>query len=117
MGYDIYFGVKIEGTDKIIKFEEPGFPSPTYNIGTMLRKAMDWDFEPDKWYKVSEVFDYIEKGLDNLTSNENIYKQYEPDNGWGTVNTACVTLRSILNQIDFIKTAYDLNKENYYIRW
>ena len=89
MSYDIEFGVKVADADGLIaKIGEPEFSSPTYNIGTMLRKCMDWDFKQSKWYKVTDVLPNIERGLHEITFNEKAYRKYNASNGWGDTNSA-----------------------------
>lgn len=112
MSYDIEFQVKTEYGD-YIKIGEPTHASPTYNIGNMLRTAMDWDFKQFETYKVSEILPKLELGLTQLKQNPENYRQYEPENKWGTVETAVETLNSIL---EFI---YDTNipLEYLYMIW
>ena len=117
MSYDIEFGVKVENVDKIMPFTAPEYASPTYNIGEMLRKATGWDFEQHKWYKVSDVFEKISKGHINLSKNKEEYRKYEPENKWGTVETAIKALQSILEKIEGIEKWFELTKDHFYIRW
>ena len=44
MSYDLEILVKIENGDYICIIE-PEYSSPTYNLGTMFRKVMKWDFK------------------------------------------------------------------------
>jgi hypothetical protein len=117
MSFDIEFGVMVKGADKIIPFTTPECDHPTYNISIMLRKAMGWEFEQHKWYKVSEVEQYIYGGYCELIAKEYKYKQYNDPNGWGTTHTAIETLKSILDKINEIYESYDLSDEYIYIRW
>lgn len=98
MSYDIRFGVKVKGTenDVFAIIGEPEYDSPTYNVGTIFRKSMGWDFRQGEWYKMSEVLPMIEHGIHELRFNANAYKQYEPDNGWGSVSSALQALESII---------------------
>lgn len=95
MSYDIRLGVKVEGVDIIAVIDEPAFSSPTYNLGDMFRKCMDWDFEQGKWYKVSDVWKKINHGIGELKMHKAKYRKYEPDNGWGTVEGAINALESL----------------------
>lgn len=99
MSYDIRFAVKVAGApdDCFAVIGEPEYCSPTYNIGKMMRVAMDWDFKQGTFYKLTDVLPKIRQGLAELISHPEQYKQYEPDNGWGTVDSAAKALSSILD--------------------
>lgn len=99
MSYDIRIGVKVEGTDIIAVIAEPVYSSPTYNIGDMLRAAMDWDFEQGQWYNVAEVMPKIAHGLQELLKRPEAYKKYNAPNGWGDTNSAYEALASLLDCI------------------
>lgn len=97
MSYDVRFGVKVAGAENIYAIiGEPEYHSPTYNVGTIFRKSMDWDFKQSEWYPVNEVIPKLERGIHELRFDSNKYKQYEPDNGWGTVSSALRALESIV---------------------
>lgn len=117
MSFDIQFGVLVANTDKIIPFMEPDEAHPTYNISTMFRKAMDWNFKQGKWYKVSEVHEFIYGGYCELITQEYKYRKYNDPKGWGTTQTAIETLKSIIDKIDLIESCYELKWEDFYIRW
>lgn len=95
MSYDLRIGVKIEDTDIIAVIDEPDRNSPTYNIGEMLRKCMDWDFKQGEWYRVEAVFPNIERGIRELSINRKAYTQYDAPNGWGCTSTALEALKSL----------------------
>ena len=101
MSYDIRFGVRVAGTDKEVYavIGEPERSSPTYNVGDILRKSMDWDFEQSKWYPVKEIIPKIERGIHELGFNASKYKHMEPDNGWGSVGGALEALQSIMKYL------------------
>ena len=96
MSYDIRFGVKVEGAaDVYAIIGQPEYASPTYNIREILVRCMDWDYEQGKWYRMDEVLPKIEDGIMELISNPHLYKLYEPENGWGSVESAKNCLGSI----------------------
>ena len=100
MSYDIRLGVKVEGgNDLFVEIDRPEYDSPTYNIGTMFRACMDWDFEQGKWYNVQEVLPKIQHGLTELMIHEGKYKQYNAPNGWWTTASAKRTLESVMECI------------------
>lgn len=98
MSYDIRFAVKVEGAkDCYAVIGEPEYSSPTYNLGKMFRKCMNWDFEQGVWYKLTDVLPKIEHGMTELFNNPQEYRKYDAPNGWGTVESAREALFSILN--------------------
>ena len=100
MSYDIRFGVKVEGTKDIFAvIGEPERHSPTYNNAKIFRKSMGWDYEQGKWYKVSEIIPYIERGIHELRFNKEAYRKLEPDNGWGGIQSSLEALESIMQWI------------------
>ena len=111
MSYDLRLGVKVEGTDIIAVVAEPERNSPTYNLGQMFRTATGWEFEQSKWYRVSEVYPKILRGLAELIAYPNKYKKYEPDNGWGTIANAVSALQSLKDCID------ELSEQDSYCGW
>jgi len=82
MSYDIRFGVKVAEApeDCYAVIGEPEYSSPTYNVGTIFRESMDWDFEQGKWYKVTDVIPKLERGVHELSFNAKAYRKHEPDN-------------------------------------
>ena len=123
MSYDIRLGVKVEGAkDLYAVIAEPEYSSPTYNIGTMLRKCMDWDFEQGEWYKVSDVLKNIQRGIEQLTMYEKRYIKYNSPNGWGTTDSARTALKSLeecirYNSEEASCTWNAIPLELMYVRW
>ena len=97
MSYDIRFGVKVAGApdDCFAVIGEPEYSSPTYNLRDMFVACMDWDYSQGEWYKMVDVMPKIERGIRELTCNEEAYKVYNPLNGWGSTNSARKALMSI----------------------
>lgn len=102
MSYDIRFGVKVAGApeDCFAVIGVPEYDSPTYNLRDMFVKAMDWDYTQGEWYPITDVLPKVQHGILELTLHTNKYKQYEPENGWGTIGSAIKCLQSI---IDYFK--------------
>ena len=120
MSYDIRFGVKVEGMDYIAVIDRPEYDSPTYNLRDMFVACMDWDYEQGKWYELIEVYPKILHGMTELLSNPSKYKQYEPKNGWGTIDSAKRCLNSIISRVDEIQSGETWNTiplEHLWIRW
>ena len=123
MSYDLRIAVKVEGAPEDNKFAiiaEPEFNSPTYNIGEMFRKCMNWDFEQGTFYRVAEVYDNIVRGIKELSENETTYRQYNSPNGWGTTTSALKALKSLKQCIDEIVDGWNWNqfpKELLWVAW
>ena len=99
MSYNLRRAVKVDGTNDWFTVATPEYDSPTYNLGTMFRKCMNWDFEQGKYYRVDEVIDNIIHGICELIDNEREYLEYNPPNGWGDTKFALHALRSLLECI------------------
>lgn len=127
LSYDIELAVKAEGAEEVtgkdcyVVFAEPEYDSPTYNLGPMFRACTGWDFEQSKWYSVSEVLPLIEHGIHELRFNRSAYIQFEPKNGWGTIDLALKTLEFLLkciqenNDGEYARNHIPL--ECMYVRW
>lgn len=106
MSYDIYISVKVAGAENLYAtIAEPEYHSPTYNLGKMFRACMNWDYsqsEKDEngeyktcYYRCDEVINYVEHGLRELRTNRMEYEQYNPENGWGSLDGAIKCLESV----------------------
>lgn len=86
MSYDINFKVKVEGLeDHYVEVGECE-ANITYNLGIMIRKAtgLEWKNEANNGL-CKDIMPKIYNGLAELINHPNKYKQYEAENGWGTV--------------------------------
>jgi len=100
MSYDIRFAVKVAGKeDYFAVIGEPEHNSPTYNIGDLWRKAMDFDFEQGKFYPVKELIPHFERCIHELQFNPLAYKNLEPENGWGSAATVMTATLSIMEYL------------------
>nr|DAM55799.1 MAG TPA: hypothetical protein [Caudoviricetes sp.] len=86
MSYDLRIAVKVDGCDKFAEIAEPEYSSPTYNLGKMFRACTGWD-----------------------------YKQYEPENGWGTVASAVAVLENLRDCI--YEQAEEIPLDCLYVAW
>ncbi len=102
MSYDLRIGVKVEGADIIAVIAEPEVSHPTYNLREMFVAAMDWDYTQGEWYKLSEVYDMICRGVAELSGYPKKYAKHNAENGWGTVESALKALISLRDCIDDI---------------
>lgn len=118
MSYDLELGVKVEGAkDLWATVAIPEFDNPTYNVGTMFRKCTGWDFKQSEWYAVPDVLPLIEHGISELHINTAKYKEYEAENGWGTVHTAQRALESLRDCIYHTVEYEDIPIEYLWVRW
>ena len=123
MSYDLRIAVKVVGAeDKYAVIAEPEYSSPTYNLGKMFRKCMNWDFVQSEYYNVAAVYPCIVRGIQELTYNEGKYLKYNPENGWGDTKSALEALSSLKECIDHIVddsywTWNHLPKEVLYVAW
>lgn len=123
MSYDLKIGVKVEGTDIIAIIAEPARANPTYNLSKMFRECTGWDFDQSEWYSVAAVYPLIRRGIAELIAYPEKYRKYEPENKWGTVETAVEDLMSLKNCIDDIvdpNSWSDQNaipKEHLWVSW
>lgn len=126
MSYDIRFAVKVAGApdDCYAVIGHPEYDSPTYNLREMFVACMSWDYTQGVWYQLKDVLPKIERGVRELTYNEDAYKKYNPENGWGSTSSARKALRSILdyfNPDDYSGLAgtwnADIPLDCIYMRW
>lgn len=96
MSYDVSFKVKVEGVEKYIPVGE--CYNYTFNVGTMIEEACGK--RPPTWdnMKCSDLLPYLQKGIEELEKHPDEYKQYEPDNHWGSVEGAERFLQNVAKQ-------------------
>lgn len=126
MSYDLRIAVKVEGAEKGNEYAviaEPERNNPTYNLGEMFRACTGWDFEQSKFYKVSDVYQNIVRGIINLTEHKEEFEKYNSPNGWGTTQSALAALKSLKECIDDIEAPNSWGgwntfpKELLYVAW
>ena len=127
MSYDIRLSVKVQGCDKYAVIGVPEYDSPTYNLGKMFRACMDWDFdqgdtdEDGKWhtnyYPCDFVMERVIHGIQELYVNPKKYKKYEPENGWGTIESAKKALESLRDCIIEKTDEQDIPRNCVYMNW
>lgn len=115
MSYDLRIAVKVDGTDIMADVATPEYDSPTYNLGQMFRACTGWDYKQGEYYCCSDVIDLINHGITELTVHRDAYKQYEPENGWGTVSSALTALLSLRDCI--YDTAERIPIDHLWVAW
>ena len=105
MSYDISFKVKVEGVDAFVEVGDCD-ANITWNVRKMIEVStgLPWINCANNGLCV-DVIPKIEKGYKELSRYPGKYKQYEAENGWGTV----------LGTRDFF--ARILKKWDDFIRW
>lgn len=123
MSYDLRIGVKVEGADIIAVIAEPAHAHPTYNLREMFQACTEWEYTQGEWYAVSEVYPLIQHGLAELIAYPERYRKYEPENKWGTVESAITALQSLKERIDEIADEHSefgwnvIPKEHLWVAW
>lgn len=122
MSYDVRFGVKVEGMNGYIAVtDEPKYSSPTYNLRKMFVACMDWDYSQGEWYNCIDVLPKFKRGLHELRFNGDQYKQYNPPNGWGSIDSAIEFMESVVQKIgEIVSGDWTWNKiplEHLWMRW
>lgn len=85
MSYDISFKVKVQ--DKPVYVElDVGSANITWNVKELIRQSSGWSIKNCKLNEpVQEWIEFIKRGIHELETNPDKYRQYEGSNGWGTV--------------------------------
>lgn len=127
MSYNLRISVKVQDLDRYVDIARPKYDNPTYNLGTMFRKCMDWDYsqsEEDKngkwhtcYYRCDDVLKYVADGIYELIVNRKEYKQYELESGWGSLDDALEVLRSIRDCINETIEERNIPIEYLYFSW
>lgn len=103
MSYDIRWCVETvranKHGDKFVVVHTPEFDSPTYNYRKMFVACMDWDYDQGVSYPMLTVLPKLRHGLAQLIEHPERYRQYEPENGWGTLGGAVKCLTNWIDEL------------------
>jgi hypothetical protein len=96
MSYDIKFKVKVEGANLWIEVGNYG-AGTTWNVREMIVKStgLEWKNNENNGL-CKDVIPYIRKGYEELVHHPEKYRQYEPNNGWGTVESTRLFFQTLL---------------------
>lgn len=96
MSYDIAFKVKVEGADIYVPIGNCG-ANITWNVREIITKStgLPWKNKVNNGF-CKDVIPYIEQGLSELELHGEEYEQYEPANGWGTLDSVKCFFRTVL---------------------
>lgn len=86
MSYDISFRVKVEGLPDTYISVGCCDANITWNLCDMIiaSTGLEWKNGANNGL-CKDVIPHIQQGLFNLITNPQKYKQYEAENGWGTI--------------------------------
>lgn len=117
MSYYISFRVKVEGIDKYIPVGDCD-ANITYNVAKIIRTStgLPWKNEANNGY-CKDVIPKIKIGYDELCRNPEKYKEYEADNGWGTVDGTRRFFRKIIAAWDELRRYEDDDLVNVTTFW
>ena len=103
MSYDIRYGIESRypdlSGDSMVVIGAPTYDNPTYNLRDMFVACMDWNYKQGVWYPMAEVLPKLRHGLAQLVKHPEKYRQYEPENGWGTLNGAIKCIESWIDEL------------------
>lgn len=104
MSYDVSFKAKLEGVDHWV-FVGPQWINHTRNTAAMM-KAVCGSY-PSAWdgMKCSELLPVLNTGCKELRAYSQKYRQFEADNGWGTVESTLEFLDAIRKACEEYPTA------------
>jgi hypothetical protein len=97
MSYDISFRVQVGNTEQFIDIGMCD-ANITWNVREMICKStgLEWNNEANNG-PCNEIMPKIQYGLNQLTNHPNKYKQYESENGWGTIEGCKRFFKTILD--------------------
>ena len=104
MGYDVSFKAKLEGMDQWV-YVGDSWVSHTSNTAAMMKEVCgsypsDWDGR-----RCADMYPVLMQGASLLLQYPQRYRQFEPGNGWGTVESTAKFLRRIADNCDKFPTA------------
>lgn len=104
MSYDVSFKAKLDGADQWV-YVGADWINHTTNTAAMIKEVCG--SYPSDWNGKScaELTPILESGVTELKRYSQKYRQFEPGNGWGTVETTIEFLDHILENCKNYPTA------------
>lgn len=104
MSYDVSFKAKLEGVDQYV-YVGADWINHTSNTAAMIKEVCG--SYPSAWdgMSCSELLPVLEAGVKLLRSHSQEYRQFEPSNKWGTVETTIEFLDAIIRNCKDYPTA------------
>ena len=88
MSYNIDFRVKVEGLENTYVSVGGCEANTTWNLREMIVKSTGLEWKNEEINGLcKDIMPHITDGLAELTKYPKKYKQYEAENGWGTVES------------------------------
>lgn len=99
VSYWVGFKIKVEGMDKWIEIDSYNYTS---NLGMAMKVASGTEDGIVGFHnkKASECLPIINKMIDEFTKHPDKYKQYEPANGWGSLQSCITFLHKLKNKCE-----------------
>lgn len=99
VSYWVGFKVKVEGMDKYIELDSFNY---TCNLGMAMRVASGTEKGIVELHqkKAEECLPILNKMIDEFTKHPDKYKQYEPANGWGSLQTCLTFLHKLKSKCE-----------------
>lgn len=107
--------VKVEGCGKYAVVGVPEHDDPTCNLRDMFVACMDWNYRQGKYYDAGFALKIISHGISELSEHPERYERFNPENGWGSIESAITALESARRCIHECAEEYPL--ECLYFRW
>lgn len=100
MSYNVSFQLKVEGVDYYMDTNYCD-ANITWNVRDIIVKStgLEWINESNNGF-VKDIIPHIKEGLEELSSNGDKYRQYEPSNGFGSVEGVIRFFTKILDSWD-----------------
>jgi len=84
MSYDVRLKAKVENEDMYVPLGDSH--NITWNVRELILKSSGWEIQNCQFNgKASDLAIKIQHGIKELSQRPHLYKQYEAENGWGTV--------------------------------
>lgn len=100
MSYDVTFKEKLESTDGTDRFAYvcDAYLNYTSNMGECIEDVCG--LHPADWngMRAGELAPHLVDGITKLRGNPQKYRHYEPDNGWGSVETCASFLIDVWDE-------------------
>lgn len=104
MSYDVSFKAKLEGADQWV-YVGDDWINHTSNTAAMIKEVCGT--YPSEWNgkKCSDMYPVLMQGASLLNLDRRHYRQFEPSNGWGTVDSTIDFLTKIADNCCKFPTA------------
>lgn len=104
MSYNVDFMAKLEGADQWVAVGEQGI-NLTSNTGEMISAVCGMSIPDMDKLSAKKALPVLKKGISALSKNPEAFRQYEPENKWGTVETTLAFLKKLAVQCEEFPTS------------